>query len=213
MALTILTITSDMFDVPTQEISIRENLPIRTLLAETRKEFDLPDGNYSLVIKSSGKVLDPDKTLEQSGVQTGAALILNRERRAPQREMSSVMQDFSRRMITGSNRAYLREEDSGQVFEIQWQPAVIGRPDANNPASASTLAVNLGLFEGAKTVSRHHARITEQNGQFFLEGMADHNPTYLNEGLIREGERRLLQPEDKIRVGKFTLTFGVKLGT
>ena len=212
MARTILTITSDMFDVANQEVSIRENLPIRTLLAETRKEFDLPDGNYSLVIKSSGKALDPEKTLEQSGVQTGAALILNRERRAPARELSSVMEDFSRRMISGSSRAFIREEETGQVFEIQWQPAVIGRPDANNPASASMLAVNLGLFDGAKTVSRHHARITEQNSQFFLESMADHNPTYLNEGMVREGERRLLQSDDKIRVGKFSLTFGIKQG-
>src|SRR5690349_626020 len=146
MARTILTITSDMFDVPTQEVSLRENLPIRTLLAETRKEFDLPDGNYSLAIKSSGKALDPEKTLEQCGVQTGAALILNRERRAPARELSSVMEDFSRRMISGSTKAFIREEETGQVFEIQWQPAVIGRPDANNPASASMLAVNLGLF-------------------------------------------------------------------
>ncbi len=210
MARTVLTITSDLFDEANQEASIRENLPIRTLLAECRKEFDLPDGNYILTIKSNGRTLDPEKTLEQSGVQTGAVLILNRERRAAPREMSSVMEDFSRRMISGSNRAVLREDETGQVFEIQWQPAVIGRPDANNPASASTLAVNLGLFEGAKTVSRHHARLTEQNGQFFLESMTDHNPTYLNEGLIRAGERRLLQPEDKIRIGKFTLTFGVK---
>src|SRR4051812_6989008 len=126
MARTILTITSDLFDISSQEVSIRENLPIRTLLAETRKEFDLPEGNYALVIKSSGKVLDPEKTLEQSGIQTGAALILNRERRAPPRELSAVMEDFSRRLISGSSRAFVREEESGQVFEIQWQPAVIG---------------------------------------------------------------------------------------
>jgi FHA domain len=212
MARTILTITSDLFEDSNQEASIRENLPIRTLLAESRKEFDLPDGNYTLTIKSNGKVLDPDKTLEQSGVQTGAVLILNRERRAAAPEMSSVMENFSRRMISGTNRGFLREDESGQVFEIQWQPAVIGRPDANNPTSGSMLAVNLGAFEGAKTVSRHHARITEQNGQFFLESMTDHNPTYLNDGMIRAGERRFLQPDDKIRIGKFTLTFGINQG-
>ncbi len=212
MARTVLTITSDLFDDSSQEASIRENLPVRTLIAEARKEFNLPEGNYSLIMKSSGKMLDPEKTLEQSGVQTGAVLILNRERRAPVREMSSVMEDFSRRLISGTNRAFLREEESGHIFEIQWQPAIIGRPDANNPASASTLAVNLGPLEGSKTVSRHHARITEQGGQFFVESMADHNPTYLNEGLVRAGERRVLQPDDKIRVGKFSFVFGLKSG-
>ncbi len=209
MARTVLTITSDLFDDTSQEASIRENLPIRTLLAEARKEFDLPDGNYTLTIKSNGKLLDPEKTLEQSGVQTGAVLILNRERRAAAPELSSIMEDFSRRMLSGSKRGFLREDESGEVFEIQWQPAIIGRPDANNPASGSMLAVNLGRFDGAKTVSRHHARITEQNGEFFLESMTDHNPTYLNDGMIRAGERRFLQPDDKIRVGKFALTFGV----
>lgn len=209
MARTVLTITSDLFDDPNQEASIRENLPIRTLIAECRREFTLPDGNYILMIKSNGKMLDPDKTLEQSGVQTGAVLILNRERRTPVRE-PSIIEDFSRRMITGPVRAYVREEATGQVFDIQWQPAVIGRPDASNPASASSLAVNLGLFEGSKTVSRHHARIVEQAGQYFIESMSDHNPTYLNDGLVRAGERRILAPDDKIRAGKFTLTFGIK---
>ncbi len=210
MARTVLTISCDLFDDPNQEASIRENLPIRTLIAETRREFTLPDGNYILMIKSNGRMLDPDKTLEQSGVQTGAVLILNRERRAPAREPSSIVEDFSRRMITGPVRAFVREEATGQVFDIQWQPAIIGRPDASNPASASSLAVNLGLFEGSKTVSRHHARIVEQAGQYFIESMSDHNPTYLNDGLVRAGERRILGTGDKIRVGKFTLAFGTR---
>jgi FHA domain len=209
MARTILTITSDLFDDTSQEASLRENLPIRTLLAECRKEFSLPDGNYILTVKSTGKMLDPEKTLEQAGVQTGAALILTRERRAPVREQS-IIDDFSRRLISGPVRAFVIEDETAQVFELQWQPSVIGRPDASNPASAGMLAVNLGLFEGSKTVSRHHARISEQSGQYFIESMADHNPTYLNDGLVRVGERRLLQPEDKIRVGKFSLTFGIK---
>jgi pSer/pThr/pTyr-binding forkhead associated (FHA) protein len=211
MARTVLTITSDLFDEPNQEASIRENLPIRTLIAECRSEFDLPDGNYTLRVKSTGKLLDPDKTLEQSGVQTGAVLILTRERRVVPRDQSLVG-DFSRRIIAGPNRAFLAEEQTGKVFEIQWQPAIIGRPDANNPASADQLAVNLGQFDAAKTVSRHHARITEQAGQYFLESLADHNPTYLNDGMVRVGERRLLQPDDKIRVGKFVLTFGIRQG-
>src|SRR5438093_5981896 len=127
MARTILTITSDLIEDSNQEASIRENLPIRTLLGETRKEFDLPDGNYTLTIKSNGKMLDPEKTLEQSGVQTGAVLILNRERRAAAPELSSIMEDFSRRPVSGTNRGFLSEDESGQEFEIKWQPAIIGR--------------------------------------------------------------------------------------
>ncbi len=103
-----------------------------------------------------------------------------------------------------------REEATGQVFEIKWQPAIIGRPDGNNPASANMLAVNLGPLEGSKAVSRHHAGITEQDGQYFVESMSSNNPTYLNDGLIRSGERRFLESGDKIRVGHFVLTFEIQ---
>jgi hypothetical protein len=211
MARIVLTIQSDLFDEPNQEASIRENLPIRTLLTETRKEFALPDGSYNLSIKSSGKTLEPDKTLEQQGVQSGALLLLNRERRVMMRESAaSVMDEFSKHFITSLVRCFVTEDESGETFEIQWQPAIIGRPDANNAASAEMLAVNLGPFEGAKTVSRHHARITEQNGQYYVECMAEHNPTYLNDSQVRAGERRFLQGDDKIRVGKFSLTVTLK---
>ena len=112
--------------------------------------------------------------------------------------------------ITGVRQAYLRDEETGVTFDIRWQPAIIGRPDASNPETANTLAVNLGPLEGSKTVSRHHARITEQNGQFFVESMVDHNPTYLNDGLVRVGERRMIDTGDKIRIGKFSLAFNYK---
>jgi len=198
-----------LFDEPRQELSVRENLPIRTLLAETRREFNLDEANYTLSVKSTGKLLDPDKTLEQSGVQTGAVLVLNRERRAPVREVDHPSM-LARTPIKGSQRAFLRETSTAQTFEIQWEPAIIGRPDTNNPASAEQLAVNLAGFEGAQSVSRHHARITEQGGNYFLECVAEHNPVYLDDGLLRIGERRLLQPDGRIRLGKIELTFDVK---
>ncbi len=211
MARTVLTINSDLFnDEPDQEASIRENLPVRTLLAETRREFNLPEANYTFKVKSTGKVLDPEKTLEQMGVHTGAVLVLARERRAPVAE-PLMSTDISRKLpITGPYHASLREDESGQGFEIQWQPAIIGRPDASNPNSVEMLAVNLGPFEGSKTVSRFHARITEQSGQYFIESITDHNPTYLNDSLIRMGERRFLQTGDKIRIGKFSFTFTIR---
>jgi hypothetical protein len=40
--------------------------------------------------------------------------------------------------------------------------------------------------------------------------MAEHNPTYLNDSQVRAGERRFLQGDDKIRVGKFSLTVALK---
>ncbi len=204
----VLTLTSPLFDED-QEVSIRENLPARTLLAEIRKEYNLTEGNFLLQNKSNGKMIDPEKTLEQSGIQTGAVIVFNAERRAPMR--MPLVQDVNvRRPIMGSVRAFLKEEETGQIYDIPWQPAVIGRPDANHPESAETLAVNLGASEAAKSVSRAHARLLEQNGLYYLEPLAEHNPTFLNDGVVRLGERRVLEPGDKITVGKISLIFDTK---
>src|SRR2546430_14542546 len=124
MARIVVTVSSDLFDDSNQEASIRENLPIRTLLAEARKEFSLPEGNYLIRVKTTGKILDPEKTLEQSGVQTGAMLILSKERRAtPRTDMQQNEPEMGRRSpITGARQAYLRDEETGVTFDIRWQP-------------------------------------------------------------------------------------------
>lgn len=205
-----VTIVSDLFDEPNQEASIRENLPVRTLMSEARREFNLPDdGVYALRFQETGKALDPDKTMEQQGVRAGAILILTRERRPAMRE-AVANAGVSRSNITGPNRPFLREDMTGKIFEIMWQPAVIGRRDPTNPQSVENLAVNLETFEGAKSVSRYHARMTEDKSKFYLESIADHNPAYLNGSIVRVGDKRLLMPGDKIEVGKITLSFGLR---
>jgi hypothetical protein len=219
MARTLITIKSDLFDTPEgEEASVRENLPVRTLISEIVKEFELPEGSYTLR-QEGGKPLEADKTLEQTNVRMGAVLVFSRERRVVRRPTEVVAASGvvnltgaprSRAMITSSNRAFLQDTTTGEEYPISWQPAIIGRPDANNPASADILAVNLGKNAAAQTVSRQHARITEMDGQYFLESMSERNPTYLNDGQVRLGEKRFLASGDKIRVGTITMGFEIK---
>lgn len=212
MARLVVTISSDLFDTPDQEASVRENLPVHTLIEETIKEFNLPeDALYTLRVESSGKLLDPEKTLEQQGIKTGERLRFSRERRAARRGVA-LGSDASRIMLTTPKRPYFREDSRGEIFDITFQPAIIGRPDHTNPASRELLAVNLENYEDAKSVSRYHARVTEHEGQFFIESLAEHNPVYLNGSIVRVGEKRLMQAGDKVRVGKITLTFGLRQG-
>jgi len=209
----LVTIESDLFDIPKQDASVRENLPVRTLISEARQEFNLPEDNtYSLRIQSTGKLLDPDKTLEQQGVQTGAVLMLARERRANVRE-AAVGAVAARQPLTGNTRPLLREDATGKIFEIAFQPAIIGRPDPTSPQSAELLAVNLGPFDNSKSVSRYHARITESHGVYFVESLADHNPAYLNDSIIRMGDKRQIVPGDRLRCGRIVMTFGVRAPT
>lgn len=206
-----LTISSELFDNPDQEASVRANLQVRTLIEETIREFNLPDDVlYSLRNSATGKVLDPDKTIDQQGIQAGAKLSFVRERRAPLREVRAA---GTRANISGLVRAFLREDASGTMFDITFQPAIIGRSDHTNPASADSLAINLDEVEGAKSVSRYHARITEERGMYFIESMAEHNPVYLNNDMVSIGEKRRLNTGDRVRVGRVALTFGTRAGS
>jgi hypothetical protein len=209
-----LTINSDLFDITPQDASVRENLPVRILINETRKEFNLmDDAVYSMRVENTKQTLDPDKSLEQQGVATGAKLTFVRDKRAPVREAAARGNSNERQPIRGAVQGLLREKVTDQLFEIAFQPAIVGRPDPTNTQTGNLLAVNLGTFEGAKSVSRYHARLTEDDGQFFLESLADHNPAFLNGSIVRVGEKRVLIPGDMVGVGKITLVFSTRGNT
>jgi hypothetical protein len=206
----VLTISSELFDDnPRQEASVRTNVTVRGLIDEIRREFNLVTGNYTLTVKGGPKPLEGSKTIEQVGLQTGAELVFERERRRLSQQIvlrgGQVFQT-----ITSATRAMLREESTGTEFELEWQPALIGRADASHPDETSKLAVDLGEFAEARSVSRQHARITEQGGRYFLESLAERNPTFLNDREMLPGEKRVLQDGDHIRLGKFTLVFSVQ---
>ena len=59
---------------------------------------------------------------------------------------------------------------------------------------------SLGVsLEEDTEVSRHHARVSLQNGQVFVEDLGSTNGTYVNDQPIQG--RRLIAPGDRIRLG------------
>jgi hypothetical protein len=206
----ILTITSELFDEADrrQEVSVRANLTVRALIEEIRREFNLLDAGYRLTLAGQREALPLDRTIEQLGLQTGAELVFERDRhRLDQRVIARGGQYFE--AVSQPGRARLREAASGQVFPIEWQPAIIGRPDAVNPVSAQALAVDVSTLAEGRTVSRRHAQITERGGTYYLEALNERNPTLLNGQALAIGERRALSPGDTIRVGLVELVFEV----
>ncbi len=202
-----LTITSELFDDHSQqEASVRNNITIRTLIEETRQEFNLMEGSYTLTRIGEGQPLPTDQTVEQLGLQVGDELIFQRERHSISQHMIVRGAHFFQ-PIGDAPTALLREITSQKVFGIEWHPAIIGRPDAGNSSSADMLAVNLGDVDDAKTVSRQHARILVQGGSYFLEPLAQQNPTYINDTQLEYGEKKRLKSGDKIGVGQVELTF------
>jgi hypothetical protein len=95
-----------------------------------------------------------------------------------------------------SRPVYLREQASGKVFQLHWQPAIIGRPDQDHEHNAR-LAVNLADHPGGQRVSRRQAQIGESGGMFFIEPLSS-NPTIVRDG---QGQNFPAQSRQPLRHG------------
>ncbi|MEZ4864319.1 MAG: FHA domain-containing protein [Caldilineaceae bacterium] len=80
---------------------------------------------------------------------------------------------------------YLREVQSGAVYKLHWQPAIIGRPTDALPNN-EWIAVNLESYPSGMRVSRRHAQILEEEGAFFVQSLSPNNPLYLRNSAGQE---------------------------
>jgi len=115
-----------------------------------------------------------------------------------------------------SDPIYLRDQASGKVYKLNWQPAIIGRPDKNQPHN-DRVAVDLETYKTGLRVSRRHAQITEENGRYFIQSMSK-NPTAIKRGddepIVVTEEKRPLQNGDIIHLvrSNITLKFIIRQG-
>ena len=188
-----LEVTIDVFDEAGQRASVLRSLPVRGLIDEVVREFEGLEKSaaqsYALYLKDGNKLLDPNQTLGEQGIADHDELVFGwvQAARAP-----------GRLVISGSRTAVLREEQSGLIFPIEWQPAVIGRPHTD-PALNRMLAVDVSSLPNSRRVSRRHAQITEREGQYFLESLSAHNPTYV--AGVQVTGKRPLKPGDRLHLG------------
>lgn len=193
----------DVFDVTDQRAKVRKTLTIRGLMDEILREFDDLDRKtpevYSLFLKGSNKPLPRDQNLSQLDVQARDELVFKYTRQT------------NRRKISGAPEAFLKEERTDKVFDLLWQPAIIGRPDSD-PVHSELLAVNLEPFRDSQRISRRHAQILVEDGAYYIESLAQNNPTYINKDRQPVSGKRRLKAGDKIRIGNdiLILTFGTR---
>ncbi|MEZ4726305.1 MAG: FHA domain-containing protein [Caldilineaceae bacterium] len=144
------------------------------LIAAILQEFTvvefLSNAPTQYALQLDGALLDPALPLVQQ-VRTGDHLVLL-EKEAP------IPPGAQR----PSHALYLREQNSGIVYPLPWVPAVIGRPDRDQPHN-EWLAVNLTDHRSGVRVSRRHAQITEEQGQFYVASLSN-NPTYLRQDIL-----------------------------
>ena len=202
----VITIDVGIEDIGERQVNVRRNLHLQTLLDEVRNHFDILDENYGLQRKGDSEPLNPARTLEQHNIQNGEVLeFVALDRSVSEAEL--LVNAGERLPISEDNQVYLQEERQGHVYEIRWQPAVIGRADQRDPSRNRLLAVDVSGMRGSEYVSRQHAAILEEQDQYYLESLNVRNPTYINNAPLPYGGRYVLQPGDRIDVGRITLVF------
>ena len=205
-----VTLTIHLNEHEKKRINLRRNVLVQAFLEEIRRNFELPKGDYSLFRKSEEEPLDPGRTLAQYGIKDGDELIFKESTPELKSHILASIERGDKVPISGSYGAYVEEERHGQIFEIQWQPAIIGRIYQMNPSQNKLLAVDLSAIEGSEYVSRHHACVSEKGGQFFIESLNPRNPTHINDQALDYQQVHILQPGDRVRVGKIVLTFNLR---
>ncbi len=187
----------DVFEHTAQRARVRKSLTVTSLIEEILREFDdiaadSPE-KYAVYLKGFDRPLTPGSTLTQLDIQPQDELIFD------------YVRQTIRQMLDVSQYAILREEQTGKEFDIQWQPAVIGRPSTEVDHNI-ILAVNVQLLPDGKTISRKHAQITVTDGRYYIEPLADQNPVFLNGRELPLNTRREIRHGDKIAFGRNKLT-------
>lgn len=100
-----------------------------------------------------------------------------------------------------------RGSSVGTEFGLTGEESNIGRWDADNGIFPD---VDLDTHDPEAKVSRRHARIIKENGQYSLEDLGSTNGTFINRGRrLIPGTRQPLNDGDEVIVGKTFLRFRI----
>ena len=100
-----------------------------------------------------------------------------------------------------------RGRAAGKQFPIHNEEAYIGRWDADGGIFPD---VDLDADDPEAKVSRRHARIVRQSGQYYVEDLGSTNGTFINRGRrLLPGDRHALNDGDELIIGKMFMRFYV----
>lgn len=195
----------DIFEKRAQVARVLRSLTVGELIAEVLDEFDeleyldrAAPGKYVLRRKEDPSPLDASLTLAELHLSPGTELSL---------EETPVILPSGAEPMPGDVYLVLRRQsdvDEPRAFKLNWQPAVVGRPDTLLPQN-ELLAVNLELFPSGLRVSRRQAQITAGDGHYYLESLSN-NPMLINEETEPVSGVRELREGDLIHLVRSDLT-------
>lgn len=179
----------DVFELQGQQARVLTSIKPPELVEAVLEEFrelevlsDDPSAYY-LVKADDHMPLDDTVEIGRQQLRKDDRLILE-ERTQPIPENTQKL----------AQHVYLREQNSGKVYRLHWQPAIIGRRAESQP-HGEWVAVDLQPFPTGLRASRRHLMITEANGQFYVENLAK-NPA----AILRNRDTTIPIDTDKARL-------------
>ncbi len=152
--------------------------------------------HYRLRRVENGEYLDDDQSLEAQLVKNARVALVERPLDLPPGTSAPP------------ERIYLREQSSGAVYPLRWLPAIIGRLDSSLGQN-ELVAVNLEPYTTGLRVSRRHARIDYEDGDYVIDNLSNNGTTLIRgteEFRLQRGRKRGLHDGDLIRLDRSELT-------
>ncbi len=157
------------------------------------------------------QVLDNDSTLLEGGVQEGDILqlvVLDPDATVGKAMTGSVLNRLGgkasvERLPIGA----MLIAPSGERFDIQHTRALIGRADAKLGYPPEALDADLTPLDPGKTVSRPHALIVYNNGEFTVRDLYSQRGLVLNGQRISPSKAEVIEDGDMLMLGDVLLQF------
>lgn len=191
-----------------RKLNARADLTVSSLITAIKDHFSL-NGSFELRLQDSETGLPEQSGLVAAGVTPASVLKcvpVRMQSTTPALIDSGQRKRFSQKF----QRVFFLDQKSMLEYDLTYWPAVIGRRDRSDPARNRLLAVDLEGAEPTPSVSRHHACITEENGQFFIEALQDNNPLYANGKRLEARFKHPLPTGATLQLGAIKLNFNVR---
>ena len=100
-----------------------------------------------------------------------------------------------------------RNGPGGKSYPLDASEIRIGRWDADNGHFPE---IDLTHDDVDSKISRSHAKITRENGRYFIEDLGSLNGTFINRGSrLVQGQKAPLNPGDELVMGKIFFSFEI----
>ncbi|MGB9777454.1 MAG: FHA domain-containing protein [Anaerolineae bacterium] len=184
----------------TVDLEVPENIPVRHLIAALIQALQIPTSQTGWLVEyrlgRNGQPLPDHRTLEALHVRMGDVLELIR--------YSLQISHASVHPIRGSAALHFAGAQPVLLDTSGKTTLLIGR---SSPRAPHAPEIDLSVLPGGETVSRRHAQLQKQGGQWILIPLPSRNGTFVGGTPLPPHQPYILRSGDVLRFGSLQCVF------